>query len=85
MTESARAAGLRRGLRLEGFTVGWNVIEAVVAIGAGAVAGSVALVGFGLDSIIESISGIALYQRLRGELHGDGTQNDQREKRALLL
>ena len=56
-----------------------------IVIGAGAVAGSVALVGFGLDSIIESISGIALYQRLRGELHGDGTQNDQREKRALFF
>lgn len=85
MTESAREAGLRTGLRLEVFTVGWNVIEAVVAIGAGVIAGSVALVGFGLDSVIESISGIALYQRLRGELYGDGIQNDQREKRALLF
>jgi divalent metal cation (Fe/Co/Zn/Cd) transporter len=85
MTESAREAGLRTGLRLEVFTVGWNVIEAVVAIGAGAIAGSVALVGFGLDSVIESTSGIALYHRLRGELRGDEAQNDRREKRALLF
>ena len=85
MTESARQAGLRTGLRLEVFTVGWNVIEAVVAIGAGAIAGSVALVGFGLDSVIESISGIALYHRLRGELNGDESRNDEREKRALLF
>lgn len=85
MTESARQAGLRTGLRLEVFTVGWNVIEAVVAIGAGAIAGSVALVGFGLDSVIESISGIALYHRLRGELKGDESRNDEREKRALLF
>jgi len=85
MTESARQAGLRTGLRLEVFTVGWNVIEAVVAIGAGAIAGSVALVGFGLDSVIESISGLALYHRLRGELNGDESRNDEREKRALLF
>jgi len=85
MTESARQAGLRTGLRLEVFTVGWNVIEAVVAIGAGAIAGSVALVGFGLDSVIESISGLALYHRLRGELKGDESRNDEREKRALLF
>ena len=40
----------RRGLLLEWFTVAWNVVEAVVAIGVGLVVGSVALVGFGADS-----------------------------------
>jgi hypothetical protein len=54
MTEAVsleRRRGLyRRALRLEYFTVGWNVIEAVVAIGAGIIASSVALVGFGVDS-----------------------------------
>ena len=40
----------RRGLLLEWFTVAWNVIEAVVAIGVGLVVGSVALIGFGVDS-----------------------------------
>jgi divalent metal cation (Fe/Co/Zn/Cd) transporter len=54
----------RRGLRLEYFTVGWNVIEAVVAIGAGVIAGSVALVGFGVDSGIEVISAVGLLWRL---------------------
>ena len=43
----------RRGVRLEVFTVAWNVVEAVVAIGAGLIVGSVALVGFGVDSGIE--------------------------------
>lgn len=80
-----RKTGLRKGLRLEVFTVGWNAAEAVIAIVAGVVAGSVALVGFGLDSIIESISGVALYHRLRGELQGDGERNEARERRALLF
>jgi cation diffusion facilitator family transporter len=53
-----------RALRLEYFTIGWNVIEAVVAIGAGIIAGSVALVGFGVDSAVEVISAIGLLWRL---------------------
>ena len=55
----------RRALRLEYFTIGWNVLEAIVAIGAGVVAGSVALVGFGVDSGIEVISAVGLWWRLR--------------------
>ena len=69
MTEVAfleRRRGLhRRALRLEYFTVGWNVIEGVVAIGAGLLAGSVALVGFGVDSSIEVINARGLLWRLR--------------------
>ncbi len=55
----------RQALRLEYFTIAWNSAEAVVAIVAGWLAGSIALVGFGLDSIIESISGVTLLWRLR--------------------
>jgi cation diffusion facilitator family transporter len=55
----------RRALWLEYFTVGWNLIEGVVAIGAGIIAGSVALVGFGVDSSIEVISALGLLWRLR--------------------
>jgi hypothetical protein len=47
------------------FTLGWNLTEAVVGIGAGLVAGSIALVGFGVDSIIESLSGASLLWRLQ--------------------
>jgi divalent metal cation (Fe/Co/Zn/Cd) transporter len=50
----------RRGLLLEWFTVAWNVIEAVVAIGVGLVVGSVALIGFGVDSGIGVISAVPL-------------------------
>jgi hypothetical protein len=45
----------RRGLRLAWFTIGYNVVEGVLAVAAGAVAGLVSLVGFGVDSGIESI------------------------------
>jgi divalent metal cation (Fe/Co/Zn/Cd) transporter len=54
-----------RAIRLEYFTIGWNVVEAVVALAAGALAGSIALVGFGLDSVIETASGVALLWRFR--------------------
>ena len=67
----SRARLLRRGLRLEYFTVGWNLIEGVVAIGAGVLANSPALVGFGVDSFVESTSGCVLIWRLRRELTGD--------------
>jgi hypothetical protein len=47
-------------LWLEWFTVAWNVVEAAVAIGAGLVVGSVALLGFGVDSGVEVISAVTL-------------------------
>jgi divalent metal cation (Fe/Co/Zn/Cd) transporter len=50
----------RRGVRLEVFTVAWNAVEAVVAVGIGIAVGSVALIGFGADSGIEVISAVAL-------------------------
>jgi divalent metal cation (Fe/Co/Zn/Cd) transporter len=62
-----RVADLRHGLRLEILTVGWNVIEGVVSICAAIVAGSVALLGFGFDSFVETTSGAILIWRLRAE------------------
>ena len=63
-TTPDRTALVRRGQRLEYFTVAWNSLEALVSICAGLVAGSVSLVGFGLDSVIEVGSGAALLWRL---------------------
>jgi divalent metal cation (Fe/Co/Zn/Cd) transporter len=77
---STRAAAVRRGRRLEYLTVGWNALEAVAAIGAGLAAGSIALVGFGVDSVIESSSGAVLWWRLR-----DGERGEERERTALRL
>ena len=75
-----RAADAARGCRLEYFTLGWNVVEAAVAIGAGVVAGSIALVGFGADSVIESLSGAVLLWRLQSH-----EADEKRERQALKL
>ena len=63
----SRLSLLRRALRLEYLTVGWNVVEGVVAIAAALAAGSVALLGFGIDSFVESASGSVLIWRLLAE------------------
>ncbi len=64
---STREAVLTRGLRLEYLTIVWNVLEGLVGIIAGAMAGSIALIGFGLDSAIEVFSGAVLLWRLRAD------------------
>lgn len=69
----------RRAQQLAGASVGYNVIEAVVAITAGAIAGSVALVGFGLDSIVEVSSGLIILWQFRHPMP------ESRERRALRL
>ena len=83
---ACRVALHRRAVRLEYFTIGWNVIEAVVAIGAGIVAGSVALIGFGVDSGIEVISAVGLLWRLRkAGPHAPVAEESAAEKRALYI
>jgi len=62
-----RATLVRRGLRLNYLTIGYNSIEAVVSLVAGLLAGSVALVGFGIDSIIEVTASGAAQWRLRSD------------------
>jgi len=61
---------LRKAIRLEWFTVGWNILEGIVAIAAGLAAGSVALIGFGVDSAVETTSGVILLWRLSAEARG---------------
>jgi len=63
-----RSAGT--AVRLEHVTIGWNAIEAAVAVGSGIVAGSVALVAFGLDSAIEVVSATVVLVHLRAVLAG---------------
>jgi divalent metal cation (Fe/Co/Zn/Cd) transporter len=75
-----RTEHLRHGRKLEYFTIGWNIVEAGVAIGAGWFAGSIALMGFGVDSLIESLSGSVLLWRLSSPAH-----DESREKIALRL
>ncbi len=70
MKTDPRAAELRRGLSLEYLSVAWNVAEAAVGIAAGVAAGSVALVGFGLDSVVEASSASIIVWRLTSERRG---------------
>lgn len=64
---ATRTALIQRGERLEYFTILWNSVEALLSVGAGIAAGSIALVGFGLDSFIEVISGSALLWRMKAD------------------
>lgn len=84
MTERAmlgRAAILQRGQRLEYFTIVWNLLEGLVAVVAGAMAGSISLAGFGIDSFIEVASGSVLLWRMAVDSEAD--QRELNEKRAL--
>src|SRR5215467_14606109 len=68
---SDRMSFIREAFRLEWFTIGWMTVEAFVAITAGVTAGSLVLLGFGLDSVIELASAGVLMWRLSIELrHG---------------
>lgn len=78
--ETVRAANVRRGRWLEYLTVGWNSLEGIISIGAGLVSGSIALVGFGFDSLIEVSSGAALLWRL----HMDAPEKRERSERIAL-
>ena len=80
---AARSTALWRGVRLEAVTVAWMAVEAVLAIGAGIAARSVLLTAFGVDSVIELLSGAVLWWRLRVEA-GDGEEAavDMAEKTA---
>jgi cation diffusion facilitator family transporter len=62
---SGSQSSWKTALWLEYFTVGYNVVEAIASIISGSIAGSIALVGFGLDSVVESLSGLILIWRLR--------------------
>ena len=82
-TALTRPAAVRRGKRLEYVTIAWNSLEALVSIAAGLVAGSVSLVGFGLDSLIEVTSGAALLWRLHGDQNAE--RREAAERRTLKI
>jgi divalent metal cation (Fe/Co/Zn/Cd) transporter len=68
---------LRRGLLLTIITVIWNLVEGVVAVAAGTLSNSVALIGFGIDSFLETASAGAVGWRLRAELRGRSPETTQ--------
>ncbi len=79
-----RRASVRRGRLLAWFTISWNSIEGMVGIAAGVAAGSVALVGFGIDSYVEVLSGAVVLWRLSKERHGQEL-SEAAEHRALRI
>ena len=75
-----RLDSVARGKQLEYFTLAWNGFEAVVALISGVLAGSIALVGFGLDSVIEMASAGILLWRFRAD--GDPERRERAEQTA---
>jgi divalent metal cation (Fe/Co/Zn/Cd) transporter len=72
---------LRRGLLLEVATVLWNLAEGVVAVTAGTLSGSVALIGFGIDSFVETASAVVVGWRLNAELRGRSAEASEHLER----
>lgn len=70
----SRADLVTRGRYLEYFTIGYNSLEGLIAVGAGIAAGSIALVSFGFDSLIEVTSGVALLWRLQADVNEQGRE-----------
>lgn len=72
----------RKGLRLEYFSIIYNILEAAASIAFGSMANSIALIGFGLDSIVESLSGAVLIWRLRRHGKISEAAEERLEKKA---
>ncbi len=81
---SGRHQLVRRGRVLAWLTIGWNAVEGIVAIVAGLLAGSIALVGFGADSYVEVLSGATIVWRLSKENQG-GHASSRAEQRAVRI
>lgn len=79
---NAAPIAAERAIRLEQFTIAYNVIEGIVAIAAGLAAGLVSLLGFGIDSGIEVAAAAVVLARLTAEVHG-GDISETKERRAL--
>lgn len=80
-TAAARGAAIERGIRLEVVTIAWMIAEALLAIGAGIAARSVLLTAFGFDSVVELLSGIVLWRRLKFEAQGRSRDGIERMER----
>ena len=81
-TIAERAPALQRGILIEWLSVAWMVLEAAVAIVAGALAHSVALVAYGADSVIELVAGVAVLSRLYVETRGGDEERVERAEKA---
>src|SRR5712672_4002710 len=71
---------IREAFRLEWLTIGWMVVESLVALASGIAAGSLVLVAFGLDSVIELVSAGVLVWRLSIELRNGEAFSERAER-----
>ena len=78
VSETTRRAVVQRGKRLEYFTIAWNSLEGLVAVVAGAIAGSISLIGFGIDSFIEVTSGATLLWRMSVDANQHTRERNER-------
>ncbi len=78
MEDAIRREVAVRGRRLEYFTIGWNLLEGLIAVEAGAIAGSISLVGFGMDSFIEVTSGGVLLWRMSVDADAESRERNER-------
>src|SRR5438552_13962919 len=81
--QDVRQTQRHRGRRLEYFTIVWNSLEGLIAVAAGIVAGSISLVGFGMDSFIEVTSGATLLWRM--SVDADVESRERNEKLSLRI
>jgi divalent metal cation (Fe/Co/Zn/Cd) transporter len=82
---TVRSVALARGIRLEAITVLWMALEAALALGAGIAARSVLLTAFGVDSVIELLSGATLWWRLRDDSRAERAERTATRISAVLL
>lgn len=83
MEQVERASLVRRGQLLSWVTLGYNTLEGVIAVGAGVMAGSIALVGFGFDSLIEVAASVAALWRLGADV--DLAERERAERLTLRI
>src|SRR5665648_580157 len=75
----------RQALNLAYFTIAYNVVECVLALVAGSLSGSIALVGFGLDSLVESLSGGVMIYRFARHATLSAAEEERLERRAVKI
>ncbi len=80
-TRAGEASALRAGITIEWLTIAWMTLEAAVSVAAGVAAGSVALVAFGIDSVIELLSGSVVLWRLVSEQRAADRESTERAER----
>ncbi len=81
----SRPGLVRRGIALEVFTLSWMTIEMTVAVAAGIAPGSVALMAFGIDSVIELVAALVVLQTFRAEQAGHTDRSEEQGLRVIRL